>query len=250
MVAKDDRCPALDTLLRRHVCNKPSVKQYMLAADDASAGSDEWKKLLHDKLQSHAKVCTPTQIIEDMFAVQKGYKVLKTSNKLRRPEKSMSLVLSQKVITQKHKFKTPSTDQPIGGKTVRLQDEVWKMPRSLESMPWGEVVSTNAVSPYYSCKAENFTQNCSDLPLLRQAEKQGDLNAVRGAWIWQLAVFEHKLLLKVKMNGKEQWHHCLFHQPTSAIALWLGQLQVAKSRFGAVTYFVHDSSMQDLFLFW
>lgn len=148
--AMTDRSPKLEALFKRHLCQKPSVRQFMMAADDPTAGSKEWKADLNAKLDEHASVCCPTQIIEDMFSVQKGFKVLKTSNKSRRPEKSMSLVLSQKVIEGKHRWRTPGCDQPITGKTTKTDDEVWKLPKRSESLKWGEIVSTNAVSPYYS----------------------------------------------------------------------------------------------------
>ena len=60
-----DRCPKLEAIFKRHLCQKPSVKQFMMAADDPTAGSKEWKAALIAKREEHAAVCCPTQIIEE-----------------------------------------------------------------------------------------------------------------------------------------------------------------------------------------
>ena len=242
-----DRCPKLEAIYKRHVFQKPSCRQFMMAAEDPTMGSPEWKRAMIQKLEDHAAVCCPTQVIEDMFSIQKGHKVMKGCNKIRRPEKSYSLVLSQKVIDRTHRYQTPSTDKPVGGKCDKMVDDCWKLPKQLHSMNWSSIVSTSAVSPYYSPKAENFCQNCSDLPLLRQLDATDDLNAVKDAWLGGLTTFEHQLLLRVRIGEKLVWHHALFHLPSSAVALWPGQLCEAKTRAGIERYFLHQPHLEDTY---
>ena len=125
----EDRPQALETLYQRHQMQQTSVQQLEAACNDPMFLSEPWDSDFNELLDSHAKVCCPTQIIEDCIGTQKAHRVFKQANRIRKPMKSMHIVLKQGTLDKKHGWKTPSSDVPVAGKMARLDESVWQQHR-------------------------------------------------------------------------------------------------------------------------
>ena len=122
----ENRPQSLETLFRRHQMQQTSVQQLEEACNDPLFLSDSWEADFNDLLDSHARVCCPTPIIEDCIGTQKAHRVFKQANRIRKPMKSMHIVLKQGTLDKKHGWKTPSSDVPVAGKMARLDESVWQ----------------------------------------------------------------------------------------------------------------------------
>ena len=240
VVAMEDRCPELTIMLKRHMMKKVSVQQLTMAVRDPArtAKPAQWKKDFSIVLHDHARVTCPTQVVEDGFGAMKAAKTYKMANRVRKPERSFAKVIDGHIIDKKHKFTTPSCDVPFAGKTTRLAPSAFKQPREMRSMGWQDIVSTTSSPPYYSPKGDVFAKNIADLEFLDLCGP--DKNNAKHAWLGVLAHVSHKLLAGIRQKGKLKWFHLLFHYPCSSVLVWPGQLKEEKTRFGPITYFVHE----------
>ena len=68
-------------------------------------------------------------------------------------------------------------------------------------------------------------------------------NNAKRAWLGVLADVSHKVLAGFKQKGKMEWFHLLLYYPHSSVLVWPGQLKEEKTRFGPITYFVHEPTL-------
>ena len=122
--------PVLLAIERRHLFQKVSVKQLEMAVSDPAYESEVWQEEFGDMLAAHAKVATPSQIVEDCFVAMKTAKVLKGTNRIRRVERSMFMPLREETITQRHAWETPNTMVPVGVRSSKVDESVWEERKS------------------------------------------------------------------------------------------------------------------------
>ena len=64
---------------------------------------------------------------------------------------------------------------------TQLDSTVFQMPLKAESMPFGEMVSTDSATDWYSPKASELMAPCFDLRLLRQVSPT--FNKLNDSWL-------------------------------------------------------------------
>lgn len=135
--------------------------------------------------------------IEDLTGTQKAAATHKLGAKFSTPQRAMGIVLRKKVLDERYKWSVPDTTLPLGGKSLRITKDAWFAKARDRSLPWNSIVSTRALAPFYSPKAENMGQQVTDLVLIEAAGRAGDLDLLRNSWVGQVALTQHKLLLRV-----------------------------------------------------
>lgn len=188
------RTGTLELLHRRHMFRKTSVAQLLMAYKDPQFGTPQWKSDFRELLKAHARVAAPTTIIEDLIGTQKGVRTYRQGSKYNRPQRAMAAVLHRDVLNKRHRWHVPDRDVPTGAKSLHIDHSAFAPKVSGRSLPFNDIVTTKGQAPYYTAKAECIAQNISDLALLSQAHKAGDLTMVENSWVGEVAAVEHKLL--------------------------------------------------------
>ena len=218
--------PVFKRLIRRHLFQKPSVQQLVDALQDPAYGSAEWKSDFRAMVRSHARVAVPSLAIEESIGVQKTVKVKKRGSKFGRPQKCFHKVITSGLFQKQHRWKVPKQDIPVGAKTEVLDESVFKAKTKHRSCNWNSVVTCNSIAPCYSAKAENFSQNVTDLPLLASVDEKNDFSLVERSYFAELSMVEHRLLVGVPLPiGGFSWFQALFYFPDSSAVLWPGRLE-------------------------
>lgn len=110
---------------------------------------------------------------------------------------------------------------------MKLHVDAWRANQKLRSFPLNRMVSTSSTAPYYSPKAENFSHNCADLTMVREAAQRQDVRMPEDAWRGAIADVRHKLLLgrpRPGEDGQHDWFHALFPCKRSAMLVLPGTL--------------------------
>ena len=89
-------------LLSRHLLTKVSSVQLLRALEDPAAGGAQWLASVRRVLQARARVAVPSKVIEDAIGAMKNIVIPKQANRLRRPERSMGIVLKRRVLYDRH----------------------------------------------------------------------------------------------------------------------------------------------------
>ena len=212
-------------LIQRHPFQKSSCRQLISAWVDRD--TPNFAVDLRALQRSHCRVACPTQLVEDMIGTAKNAKVVKMAQKFRRPELAMASILQHKVITQKHRWHTVNAETPIGPKSVRLDDSCFKAKVAHRSMDWQKVCSHERAPGFYSPKAENYSTNHADLPLLKACVEAGDVNLAADAWMADLFSVGHRVVFRLPSELPKYagvWYHALHHFDKSSVLAWPGSL--------------------------
>ena len=120
-----------------------------------------------------------------------------------------------------------NAETPIGPKSVRLDDSCFKAKVAHRSMDWQKVCGHERAPGFYSPKAENYSTNHADLPLLKACVEAGDVNLAADAWMADLCSVGHRVVFRLPSELPKYagvWYHALHHFDRSSVLAWPGSL--------------------------
>ena len=140
--------------------------------------TDDIKKMLQEKFSG----IISTQAVEDCNGHMKNLGQTKGHKKHRTPVTSMAAVLKHNVLHQRHKYDQIDVALSAANRSTALDPKCFQMPLKAESMPFGDIVSTEQKTDGFSPQACSMFSPCFDIPLLRFCSAS-NFNKLQDSWL-------------------------------------------------------------------
>lgn len=218
------RSASVQKLAKRSIMQLAAVKQFRLAfAETGGRVTEDVTELLRKR----GKGIYGTQACEDINNSQRNSKQLRGSQRFRRPPRSMAVALMANVLDERHSYKPILWDLPVHGKRASLKREVFASPASDRSLPFERIVSTATTPAWHSPASFSNCAPVSDLQLLDDAIRLGDIALVEKAWLGCLGEASHRMVWGLRFGGVGEWswYIPLTHMVDSAVIAWPVRLQ-------------------------
>ena len=139
-------------------------------ADGKPDSMDDFEELIAEMAQG----CPQTQIVEDIIGSQKNSKTTRNYSKVKRPEISMSMVLEQRIIDNRHRYQPIDMSLPTVGSSPKIPSSAFNQSRSSWSFDWKDIASTKQSPDFYSPAAQYNAAHYTDRDLVDAAAKSAD----------------------------------------------------------------------------
>lgn len=210
---------ALERLLGRSCCHCTLVKQWVAALEH---NVWVWTSQVEALAKQMVSGVIGTQVIEDMFAVQKNATRVRGSRRARKPQASMGLALARGVIDKRHHYNLVESTIPIPRRTLRLDKPNFLTKEGECSIDLSNVATTSQRASYCSPGVENLGLAASDLTVLRAADLQGMACQAGRLDLVTFCNASHRLIFRMPqgLGQPEGWHVGLAHFVGSACLAW------------------------------
>ena len=212
----------LSLALDRSVFKLTAVKQLVAACEESGwEPSGDMEELLRERTQA----IIGTQLVEDIFGLQKNSKQVRGSKRFRKCECSMMAPLAGHVLDERHRYKSLAVDEPIARKTLKLDHSAFGKgggEHLRSSIPLHGISSTVQKASFFSPRAEAVGLPAADLTLLQYCHDLNLGDKISNAKLGSFCNASFKLIFRrVSPAGQEfGWHVGLWHFPRSSIMAW------------------------------
>ena len=159
-----------------------------------------------------------SQISEDCFNfMNKNSKQLKGKKNFRRVQKCMASALTDKVLSNRHRYRDVKVDQAATLGKSRPPDDAFTPDKSKTSMEFHKLVSTSQCTDHYSPGSENWSVRIADLACLRVARARNDCQIISRVWLGSFARPSHHIIWR--KGTSDSWYFPVSHFKDSAVIM-------------------------------
>ena len=154
---------------------------------------------------------------------QKNNSALKAFRRSMKPVTSISVWLSNGLLSNLHRFSSVVVDTLSAPRSARLPGDAFSPAPGQASIDLSGMVSVSAAPSWWSPSASNLTTQHADIPLVNQAMQGGDDGIFKRAWVGELCRLQHRIMLGFIRPGQQRVHEWvipLHWFPRSCVLVW------------------------------
>lgn len=197
------KSPMLQTILQRHLFEKTSCKQLILACE-------EFQYSAHPDLLAlvgrRGKGIMATQAVEDVVSAQKNNRKMMSGKRFRKVEWSMAAALRSRILDNRHKFSAQQVERSVTSKSSRVPSAAFRALPGERSLPFGDIEGFSSAPSWFSPSVTNVTANCAEIFVLRQLAAADNLSGLSSLWLGSLINVNHNIAFKRAGDTTNKWH--------------------------------------------